>query len=148
MKFNKGKCWILHLEWGKPGCTYRLGNEMLESSAMERHLDVLVDSKLNVALAARRANCVLGDIRHSIASWSREGIVLLFSAMLVLSVHLHKTGNSCELDFNRYYVKHSPRMVIITFIMIQLQFIYICTVAVSNVEVQSEDVNRIAFNMR
>ncbi|KAJ7402263.1 hypothetical protein BTVI_88127 [Pitangus sulphuratus] len=38
MKFNKGKCWILHLEWGDPRCRGRLGNEVLESSTMERDL--------------------------------------------------------------------------------------------------------------
>ncbi|KAJ7408548.1 neurabin-1 isoform X2 [Willisornis vidua] len=43
MKYCKGKCWILHL-----GCTGRLGNERLESSATERDLGVLVSSKLNV----------------------------------------------------------------------------------------------------
>ncbi|KAJ7420328.1 RNA-directed DNA polymerase from mobile element jockey-like protein [Pitangus sulphuratus] len=36
MKFNEGKCWILHLGWSNPRCTYALGNEILESSAMER----------------------------------------------------------------------------------------------------------------
>ncbi|KAJ7396007.1 hypothetical protein BTVI_149422 [Pitangus sulphuratus] len=36
LKFNKGKCRILHLGWGNPGCSYRLRNEMLESSATER----------------------------------------------------------------------------------------------------------------
>ncbi|KAJ7415843.1 hypothetical protein WISP_75817 [Willisornis vidua] len=36
MKFNKRKCWILHLGWGNPGCSYRLENEMLESSATEK----------------------------------------------------------------------------------------------------------------
>ncbi|KAJ7416923.1 hypothetical protein WISP_67712 [Willisornis vidua] len=38
VKFHKGKCWILHLGWGNPACLYGLGNEMLESSAMERDL--------------------------------------------------------------------------------------------------------------
>ncbi|KAJ7407307.1 rna-directed dna polymerase from mobile element jockey-like [Pitangus sulphuratus] len=46
MKFNRGKCQIRHLGWGNPGCTYRLGNEMLENSAMERDL---VDGKLNMS---------------------------------------------------------------------------------------------------
>ncbi|KAJ7425560.1 rna-directed dna polymerase from mobile element jockey-like [Pitangus sulphuratus] len=49
MKFNMGKCRILHLEWGYLGCAHRLGNDMLESSAMERDLGVLVYGKLNLS---------------------------------------------------------------------------------------------------
>ncbi|KAJ7408298.1 hypothetical protein BTVI_60144 [Pitangus sulphuratus] len=43
--FNNGKCQILHLGWGNPGCLYRLGNAGKKCS--ERDLGVLVDGKLN-----------------------------------------------------------------------------------------------------
>lgn len=46
---------------------------------MEMDLGVLVDDKLNVrrqcALVAIRASNVLGCVKHSMPSWSREGIV-------------------------------------------------------------------------
>ncbi|TRZ06006.1 hypothetical protein HGM15179_021102 [Zosterops borbonicus] len=86
MKFNKGKFQILHLRQNNPGCVYRVGNERLESSAVERDLGVLIDGKLNMsqqcALVARRAIHVLGSIRHSIAIWAKEGVVLLCSALV------------------------------------------------------------------
>ncbi|RMC12669.1 hypothetical protein DUI87_10193 [Hirundo rustica rustica] len=47
MKSNKGKCQILYLGLGRPGFVHRLGNEMLESSAKESDLGVLVNGKLN-----------------------------------------------------------------------------------------------------
>ncbi|TRZ08529.1 hypothetical protein HGM15179_018576 [Zosterops borbonicus] len=62
---------------------YRLGNKTLDSSSTERGMGVLVNGKLNIsqqcALAARRANHIL---RHSITSWSKEVIVLLYSALV------------------------------------------------------------------
>ena len=78
MKFNKGEHQILHLGHSNPGCTYRLGNERLESSSAERDLGVLADSKLNVsqqrALAAKRANRALGCIKHCIAAVQGRGL--------------------------------------------------------------------------
>ncbi|GAB0194130.1 mitochondrial enolase superfamily member 1 [Grus japonensis] len=86
VRFNKGKCWILHLGRGSPGYTYRLGDETLETSHAERDLGVLVDSKLNMshqcAQVARKANRILGCIKHGIASRSREGIVPLYTVLV------------------------------------------------------------------
>ena len=86
MKFNKSKCWILYLACGKPGYIHRLGNKRLENSPAERALGLLVDGKFNMsqqyAMATKRANHILGCIRHSIANILREGIDPLCSALV------------------------------------------------------------------
>ncbi|KAK4811167.1 hypothetical protein QYF61_019798 [Mycteria americana] len=86
MKFNKAKCQILHLGWSNIGHKYKLGEEWLGSSPAERDLGVLVDSRLNrsqqCALAAKRANHILGCIKHSITSWSKEVIIPLYLALV------------------------------------------------------------------
>ncbi|GAB0207914.1 mitochondrial enolase superfamily member 1 [Grus japonensis] len=71
MKFNKSKCQILHLGQNNTRHEYKLEEEWLESSPAERDLEVLVNSRLNrsqqCALAAKRANCILRCIKHSIS---------------------------------------------------------------------------------
>lgn len=63
MKFNKGKCWVLHLRHSNARHRHRLGDEWLASSSAERDLGVLVDSRLNVSqqcvLAAKWVNLIL-----------------------------------------------------------------------------------------
>jgi len=86
MKFNKSESQILHLQQGNPGYTHKLRDERLESSPTERDLGVWVDGQLNrshqCALAAKRANRVLGCIRHSITSQSGQVIVPLCTALV------------------------------------------------------------------
>ncbi|GAB0188487.1 cAMP-dependent protein kinase inhibitor alpha [Grus japonensis] len=86
MKLNKAKCKVLHMGRDNPKHNYRMGGEWIESSHEEKDLGVLVDEKLNMtqqhALVAQKATHILGCIKSSVTSRSREVILPLYSALM------------------------------------------------------------------
>jgi len=85
MKFNKGKCSILHLGRNNPMHQYRLGADLLQSSSAERDLGVLVDRltmNQQCALVAKKGNGILGCIKRRVASRTREVLLPLYTALV------------------------------------------------------------------
>ena len=76
MRFNKSKCKDLHLGHSNNHYQYKLGDERIEKSPVEKDLGVLVDRKQDMrqqcALADQKANHTLGCIQSSVASRARE----------------------------------------------------------------------------
>ena len=72
MRFNKSNCKVLHLGWGNPCYQYKLENDRIGHSPLEKDLGVLVDGKLYMrqqcVLTAKKNNHILGYIKRSMVA--------------------------------------------------------------------------------
>jgi len=79
------ECKVLQLGQGSPHYQYRLGGEGIERNPSKKDLGVLVNEKLDMScqciLTAQKASYILGCIRRSMASRSRDVILPLYSAL-------------------------------------------------------------------
>jgi len=119
MKFNKAKGKVLHFGQGSPKHKYSLEREWVESSPEEKDLQVLVDKKLNMTqqctLAAQKANRILGFLKRSVAGWSREVILPLYSALvrphLKSCVHLWGPQYKKDMDLSEQVQRKATKMI-------------------------------------
>jgi len=97
MKFNKAKCKVLSLSKSNSRCVCGLREELIERSLVEMDFGLLMNRKPGVskqhALAAWKANSILGCIKRKVASRAKEEIVPLYSALV--KPHLEYSIQAC-----------------------------------------------------
>lgn len=86
MKFNVAKCKVLHVGNKNIRQEYFLGGLKLECSSQEKDLGVIVDQTLtgtsHCALAAKKANRMVGYIARSIEYKSKDVVLLLYNTLV------------------------------------------------------------------
>ena len=103
MRFNKAKCKVLHLGQGDQYYQYKLEDEKIEHRPVEKGMGILVDGKMDMsqhcALAAQKADYILGCIKRSMASRVKE--VMLPLCSVLMKPHLENYVQMWSLQYMR-----------------------------------------------
>ncbi|KAK4824617.1 hypothetical protein QYF61_016923 [Mycteria americana] len=119
MKYNEAKCKVLHLGQGNPQYQYRQGYELIENSPAKKELEILVDEKSDMSqqcvLVAQKSSRILGCIKRSLASRSREVILPLYSTLvrphLQYCIQLWGPQYKKELDLLEQVQRRATRII-------------------------------------
>nr|XP_054765151.1 uncharacterized protein LOC129271925 [Lytechinus pictus] len=86
LHFNSQKCKVLHIGPGNVKHSYSLGEDVLEHTAVERDLGILVDEDLkfhnHVAYVVKKANGILSCIRRSFECRDKSTIPKLYKGLV------------------------------------------------------------------
>ena len=86
LRFNAGKCHVLHLGYRNINQDYYMNNQKLESTREEKDLGVTVDQELNfikhIASQISKANRLLGQIRRSFTYLDKDTMRQLFISLV------------------------------------------------------------------
>ena len=86
LHFNDSKCKVLHLGNQNPRHTYHMGGTILQPTKLEKDLGVYVDEELkfhqHVRLSVKKANRILGLIRHTFNNLDETSLPLLYKSLV------------------------------------------------------------------
>ena len=86
LPFNEDKCKCIHLGRDKYSHTYHMNEHQLENVKEEKDLGVIMDHKLkfhtHTSAAIKKANKILGLIRHSFTTLDETTLPLLYMSMV------------------------------------------------------------------
>jgi len=119
MRFNEVKCKVSNLVRANSWYQYKLEDGGIERSLVEKDLGVQVDENLDLshqcALAAQKANHILGCIKSSMASRSREVILPLCSTLvrpdLESCVQLWSPQHRKDMELLEQVQKRATKMI-------------------------------------